>query len=79
MMLCNHTSRFDVAAAAVERGAAHNAAVAVDAHERASHLRHLARKEREYIYAHGQGAWRAARCMSASGLGGWVLMGAVPF
>ncbi|KAG6902831.1 hypothetical protein C0995_010716 [Termitomyces sp. Mi166 len=54
MMLCNHTSRFDVAIAAVRGGAQFNKRVAVDAHEVVSYLKHLVQKEREYIYKHGK-------------------------
>ncbi|TFK40130.1 phosphoketolase [Crucibulum laeve] len=54
MMLCNHTSRFDVAVAAIHGGAKHNPKVAVKAHEKCSYLKHLAQKEREYIYANGK-------------------------
>ncbi|KAJ7911489.1 phosphoketolase [Mycena leptocephala] len=54
MMLCNHTSRFHVAAAAVRGGALSNPKVAVTAHEHESLIKHLAAKEKEYIYAHGK-------------------------
>jgi len=54
MMLCNHTSRYHVAAAAIRAGALHNAQVALDAHELASYVMHLAQKEKEFIYANGQ-------------------------
>lgn len=55
MMLCNHTSRFDVAIAAIRGGAEFNKRVAVDAHEVVSYIKHLAQKEREYILKHGKG------------------------
>jgi len=55
MMLCNHTSRFHVAAAAIRGGALVNPKVAVDAHELMSYVLHLAEKERGYIYANGKG------------------------
>lgn len=55
MMLCNRTSRFDVAIAAIRGGALHNPKVAVDAHQAESYIKHLAQKEKEYIYAHGKG------------------------
>lgn len=55
MMLCNHTSRYDVAAAAIRGGALSNPKVAVSAHEHESFIAHLAQKEREYIYANGKG------------------------
>ncbi|KAJ7638132.1 XFP N-terminal domain-containing protein [Mycena rosella] len=54
MMLCNHTSRYDVAAAAIRGGARSNPKLAVTAHERESYIKHLASKEREYIYANGK-------------------------
>ncbi|KAF9000718.1 phosphoketolase [Cyathus striatus] len=54
MMLCNHTSRFDVAIAAIRGGARHNPKVAVDAHKLCSHIRHVAQKEKDYIYANGK-------------------------
>ena len=55
MMLCNHTSRFHVAAAAVRGGALYNSRVATDSHTLGSYIMHLAQKEREYIYANGKG------------------------
>ncbi|KAJ7510452.1 phosphoketolase [Mycena galericulata] len=54
MMLCNHTSRYDVAAAAIRGGALSNAKVAVSAHQLESYMKHLAAKERDYIYANGK-------------------------
>ncbi|KAJ7220120.1 phosphoketolase [Mycena pura] len=54
MMLCNHTSRYHVAAAAVRGGALSNPAVAVNAHEHESFFMHLAQKEKEYSYANGK-------------------------
>jgi len=53
-MLCNKTSRYDVAAAAVRGGALHNPEVSVDSHEIASYIMHLKQKDREYIYANGK-------------------------
>ncbi|KAG6919201.1 hypothetical protein DXG01_008499 [Tephrocybe rancida] len=61
MMLCNHTSRFDVAMAAIRGGAHFNERVAVDAHEIISFIKHLAQKEREYIYKHGKGVFHPSR------------------
>lgn len=58
MMLCNHTSRYHVAAAAIKGGALHNQKVASVAHEKESYVMHLATKEREYIYANGKGEER---------------------
>lgn len=55
MLLANHTSRFDVAMTAIRGGARFNARVAVDAHETESYIKHLAQKERDYIYKHGEG------------------------
>ncbi|KAF8071752.1 phosphoketolase [Lyophyllum atratum] len=57
MMLCNHTSRFDVAVAAVRGGAEFNPHVAVDMHETISYIKHMARKEKDYIYANGKGVF----------------------
>ncbi|KAJ7733403.1 phosphoketolase [Mycena maculata] len=54
MMLCNHTSRYDVAAAAIRGGALTNPKVAVSAHEHESYIKHLAAKEKDYIYANGK-------------------------
>jgi len=54
MMLCNHTSRFDVAISAVRGGALHNPKVAVDAHLHESYIKHQAEKVRAYIYANGK-------------------------
>ncbi|KAF8896623.1 XFP N-terminal domain-containing protein [Infundibulicybe gibba] len=53
MMLCNHTSRFHVAAAAIRGGALWNPKVTVVAHELESHVKHLAQKAREYILENG--------------------------
>jgi xylulose-5-phosphate/fructose-6-phosphate phosphoketolase len=55
MMLCNKTSRYHVAAAAIRGGAFHNPAVSIDAHEKASYVMHLAQKYKDYIYANGKG------------------------
>jgi len=55
MMLCNSVSRYHVATAAVRAGALHNARVAIVAHEMASHIMHLAAKDKEYIYREGEG------------------------
>ncbi|KAL1718261.1 XFP N-terminal domain-containing protein [Schizophyllum commune] len=54
MMLANHTSRFHVATAAVRAAALRNEAVAVDAHKLEAQLKHMAEKERQYIYATGK-------------------------
>ncbi|KAF5359300.1 hypothetical protein D9756_003216 [Leucocoprinus leucothites] len=53
MMLCNNTSRYHVAVAAIRGGAQVNPRVAVDAHLKISALRHEARKVQSYIYEHG--------------------------
>lgn len=55
MMLCNETSRYHVAAAAVRAGALFSTKVSTVAHEVASYLLHLASKDKDYIYANGQG------------------------
>ncbi|KAI5888596.1 D-xylulose 5-phosphate/D-fructose 6-phosphate phosphoketolase [Schizophyllum commune H4-8] len=54
MMLANHTSRFHVATAAVRAAALRNEAVAVHAHKLEAQLKHMAEKERQYIYATGK-------------------------
>jgi xylulose-5-phosphate/fructose-6-phosphate phosphoketolase len=54
MMLCNKTSRYHVAAAAIRGGALHNPTVSIDAHELASYVMHLAQKDKEFIYANGK-------------------------
>ncbi|KAJ7650731.1 phosphoketolase [Roridomyces roridus] len=54
MMLCNHTSRYDVAIAAIRGGALSNPKVAVSAHQHQSFFKHLAVKDKEYIYANGR-------------------------
>ncbi|KAF7312098.1 D-xylulose 5-phosphate/D-fructose 6-phosphate phosphoketolase [Mycena indigotica] len=54
MMLGNCTSRYDVAAAAIRGGALSNPKVAVNAHEHESYVKHLAVKEKDYIYANGK-------------------------
>jgi len=54
MMLCNHTSRYHVAAAAIRGGAHHNPKVSIEAHELVSYVMHLARKDKEFIYANGK-------------------------
>lgn len=55
MMLCNNTSRFDVASAAIRGGAQVNPKVAVNAHADISGLRHEAQKARAYVLEHGKG------------------------
>jgi xylulose-5-phosphate/fructose-6-phosphate phosphoketolase len=55
MMLCNHVSRYHVAAAAIRGGARVNSRVAVDAHAKVAYVLHLAEKDRQYIYQHGAG------------------------
>ncbi|KAF7985626.1 hypothetical protein HWV62_2125 [Athelia sp. TMB] len=54
MMLCNKTSRYHIASIAIRAGAKHNPSVAVDAHEHAMFMMHLARKDKDYIYEHGE-------------------------
>jgi len=53
MMLCNRTSRYDLAAAAVRAGSKVNPKIAPQSHELASMFEHLAAKDKEYIYANG--------------------------
>ncbi|EIN09747.1 phosphoketolase, partial [Punctularia strigosozonata HHB-11173 SS5] len=60
MMLCNHTSRYHVAAAAIRGGARVNPKVAVDAHEVVSYVLHLAQKDRDYILKTSQGKSRSS-------------------
>lgn len=55
MMLCNHVSRYDVAAAAVRAAATQNAKVAIAAHEISSYIMHLAAVDKKYIYREGRG------------------------
>jgi xylulose-5-phosphate/fructose-6-phosphate phosphoketolase len=55
MMLCNQTSRYDVAIAAIAGGARTNPRVAVDAHTLISYLKHRARLDKKYIYENGKG------------------------
>lgn len=57
-MLCNHVSRYHVAANAIRGGALVNPQVSVDAHEKASYCLHLAEKARQYILENGKGACR---------------------
>lgn len=53
MMLCNKTSRYDVAYEALRGGARVNKVVAANAHETQSYLMHLKAKDRQYIYEKG--------------------------
>ncbi len=55
MMISNSTDRFTVAIAAIKGGAQVNPRVAVDSHENCSLLKHMQRKEKEYIFSHGKG------------------------
>lgn len=57
MMLQNHTSRYDVAAAAIRAvaGSKVNPQVDVDAHAMISYVKHLAEKDKDYIYRFGAG------------------------
>ena len=55
MMLCNKTSRYDVAIAAIAGGARTNPRVAVDAHTLISYFQHRARLDKKYIYENGKG------------------------
>jgi xylulose-5-phosphate/fructose-6-phosphate phosphoketolase len=58
MMLCNQTSRYDVAIAAIAGGARTNPHVAADAHTLISFLKHRARLDKKYIYENGKGEGR---------------------
>ena len=55
MMLCNRTSRYHVASAAIRAGAQCNPKVALEAQEKASYVMHLAQKDKDYILANGKG------------------------
>lgn len=57
MMLCNGTSRYHVAAAAVRGGALVNEKVAVDAQKLVSEFMHRAQKAKEYALLNGQGQY----------------------
>lgn len=52
MMLCNHTSRFHVAVAAVQGGAKVNPKVSVIEHELVASLQHEAEKYRKFAFEH---------------------------
>ncbi|KAL0954571.1 hypothetical protein HGRIS_003531 [Hohenbuehelia grisea] len=54
MMLCNHTSRYDVAVAGLWGAAKSNPAVAAVAAQQAAYIQHLAQKDREYILQNGK-------------------------
>jgi len=54
MMLCNHTSRYHVAAAAIRAGAFFNPKVSTEAQAKSAYIMHMAAKDKEYIYAHGK-------------------------
>ncbi|KAI5117651.1 hypothetical protein M0805_001306 [Coniferiporia weirii] len=56
MMLCNGVSRFDVAAAAVRKGAILNEKVAVDAQNKISDFMHRAQIAKRYAFENGQDA-----------------------
>lgn len=55
MMLCNHTSRYHVAAAAIRAGALFNTKISTEAHADAAYIMHMAAKDKEYIFVHGMG------------------------
>lgn len=67
MMLCNNVSRYHMAATAVRAGAFHNTKVATEAHEIASHIMHLAVKDKEYIYREGRGKPTSHPCCTIVG------------
>jgi hypothetical protein len=75
MMLCNNTSRFDVAVAAVRAGAQCNAHVAVDSHAVVSRLMHLKQKERQWIVIHGKGTSIQSNPYNSSYLHSWLKTG----
>ncbi|KAF9048473.1 phosphoketolase [Panaeolus papilionaceus] len=54
MMLANHTDRYTVAVNAIRGGALCNSKVSTYAHEKCALIRHLAQKEKDYIYANGK-------------------------
>lgn len=54
-MLCNRTSRYHVASAAVQHGALQNSRVAVVAHELDSFFKHRAQKDKDHIFEYGAG------------------------
>ncbi|KAF7799807.1 hypothetical protein EIP86_011049 [Pleurotus ostreatoroseus] len=53
MMLQNHTSRYHVAEAAVRGAALKNEKVEIVSHEVISEIKHMAEKDKEYIYKNG--------------------------
>ena len=55
MMLCNQTSLYNVAIAAIAGGVRTNSRVAVDAHTLISYFKHCARLDKEYICKNGKG------------------------
>ena len=55
MVLCNQTSLYDVAIAAIAGGAQTNPCVAVNAHTLISYFKHRARLDKEYICKNGKG------------------------
>ena len=61
MMLQNHTSRYHVAEVAIREGSKNNEKVQVRSHELISEIRHMAEKDKEYIYKNGAGK---SRCTS---------------
>nr|GAT55270.1 phosphoketolase [Mycena chlorophos] len=54
MMLANHTSRYDAAAYAIRGAALWNPTVAANAHQLESYVKHLAVKDKEFIYSNGK-------------------------
>lgn len=54
MMLCNRTSRYHVAVAAVQGGAKVNPKVSVVEHELVASLLHEAEKHRKFAFDHGE-------------------------
>ena len=62
MMLQNHTSRYHVAESTVRGAAKFNDKVQVISHEVIAELKHMAEKDREFIYKNGAGK---SRCLYA--------------
>ncbi|KAG2157887.1 XFP N-terminal domain-containing protein [Suillus bovinus] len=53
MMLCNHTSRYHVAAAAITAGARSNTKLSADSETNANAFMDMIKEDTKYIYAHG--------------------------
>lgn len=64
MMLQNHTSRYHVAQAAVRGASQFNGRVQIRSHELVSELKHMAEKDKEFIYKNGAGECLPSCCAS---------------